>query len=412
MRIKKSAWYYRLFEAAYIRNRGWIDWFTLTVDSSDLPEYQQMEALKRSFNYDYTAGVLDAHVAMYYREVVVPACEAASERREQEIAAERANKVRERLEGGRKSLCPFFWSVVIAVVVYLPITAVDRVTGWIVGLIQRNVRRIGWAAAACGVLLTSYGATTLIIGNASDIASIPNAISRWHRERQEQLRLEEERERQQLEAEELERRTAAAQQRAYEEQQRAHEEWLRKWQLEHPEEVRLQAELEAKRHAEWEDDYQRRLEAVARADARRHEREREETIAMMKAFGIGAFKLLLYILGAWSLLKFLFKRMLMPWVFPAIEWLFIRIGRGLDFLFDHAILIPIVLVMIWMGNSKWLRGLLHFLGRISDVVRRGWIAVREFYQDTRDLVVAMIKATKERVCPFLEPVNGDIARDH
>src|SRR3989339_335337 len=119
MKMRKDAWYVRLHIEAYVDQRSvWLD--QRLVNETKLSEYKKLrEICKDPFSNECRNAKIASRKA--YRAANLEASKA------------KGSEVRARLEKGQKSLCPFFWQTVIAVLVYLPLFKWRRaIFSWII----------------------------------------------------------------------------------------------------------------------------------------------------------------------------------------------------------------------------------------------------------------------------------------
>lgn len=324
--------------------------------------------------------------------------------------AERSREIRERFEAGRQSLCPFFWSVVIAVVFYLCLIPAKRAIGRVLTAVGRGIawvwkfvfgiygRQVEWGLVAAQVFALFFVGTTyrekigdglvwMTMGTyhlgeatvdagmetAQSLAEAPERIDRWNKQRKIDAEHDAENERWHAREASLEaerRRLEQEQQRVRELEEEADERRIEAqkiaWALAHPEDAAAKQALDA-----------------ARVRANRVEIMFGVARAVVIALG-GALALTLFVMG--------------------LLWL---IDRGW-----HAITtaIAFVLALCFIGLERFAigRGILvalDFLLRLPGIILRGIGAFLAGCLEGLALVFAFGLAVVRGACPMLIPVR-------
>lgn len=387
MKIRKDAWHLRLYRRAYIEDRGWTsvpepvfqEWWQ--HHNSD-PTIQACLAMMRSGEVEF-GGWQDWSAEDV--EEVGRWLEAAHETYEQarvnwfaskrtEYHAARAAELRERLERERMSLCPYFWSVVAAVVIY---SAVVRPWRWLCGTLARPfqfaVAALGVAAILAIVGGIGYGfwsARCVFVsagrGIANGVVAIPTVPGRmgdWAYER----KLKTERDAQ------------------IEEQ---HAQWRREHERQEREAARKREEAARIAWAQW---------AQEHPNEAQRSKERDRTWAMMMRAHDAARTLEDLKFWAGVLGKIV-------GVGVAVAVAVMYFGRLVDLVL--ALFVYFVFIKFGEETERGRRFFERFEAWLERQRQRR-MAFTRVVSDTWELIAAFTKATKERVCPFITVVDGE-----
>jgi hypothetical protein len=369
MRIRRGAWHLRVFLQAYVRDRGWIDAFWETGNApKDLPEIVTVREYAASLKAENPKGYQNIMYPVIGMSQLTPELREKQEHfqkllREEERAVNewrsaewqrhherRVTEVETRLYAGRMSLCPYFWSVVFALVFYYPVVRPTR-GAWRVATFFVPV--LAWLATrilvALLVGLVGYG----LYAGRNTIPQIPsNVVQGVKSEYADYQQRQEAKAKWEAEEKRLEQQRLAV---------------LLEWERTHPEEMRQRREAEAER-----------LRQIATYETERSVRDRQRFWADAKdaagKLGTGLVYLVLGIAGLVVVGAILV--LILGGIWALISTPFVALGKLLA---DSA------------------------LARRLAQARATW---RQFWADTRELVGAFIKAKKERVCPFLMIEDG------
>jgi|GEM_PF-3674862 len=393
MQIRKESWYYQLYVDAYISHRWWL----------------------------------------------------ADENKE--LAAEKAAAAKERLESGQMSLCPFFWKVVAAVVIYLgffkgigwlieaaisvcwlvialvamPFRLGAMVLGDVVGSfverhpkITRVMNGVGDAiiCTIAGVMLIGALWVVGLIGKAyyedwteekrvevaqaerrlKNLKEFDNKNSALIKEEQANRAKREAAEVQRLhfekarEAKELQRRQReyAEAERRQKERQAQEEQARLLWEATHPVEVAERAALERMNQSVHDN-------LIAIWDLEKSIRANRANVAKLEGYFSNYLGVIGFLIGFECLLgMILLWTRCEHWFRRNLNALWTIIDRSIDWMLIWMVVLP----MLAISESIAWRWLVQLY--------QAW---QQFWVDSKQLVVAFAKAKKERVCPLLKPVD-------
>lgn len=140
MQIRKDSWHANLYRRAYVTDRAWINLFGPPVHDHEIEkripdEVAASDAAQRAYHALLRQPVSSDEERKATRELVCQTGEAyqqAYRRVYKELLIEKqaaeAEAVQKRMDEGRLSLCPYFWSIVWAVLFY---TCLCRPTRWV-----------------------------------------------------------------------------------------------------------------------------------------------------------------------------------------------------------------------------------------------------------------------------------------
>lgn len=354
MRIRANAWHLQVFLQAYVHDRNWLDAESISAERPELPE----TAVYRAFEKEYYEMPQEQRFNEETQKKLHELAEASQEayakwHKEQEaiFTANRSREVSERLHAGRMSLCPYFWSVVSALVFYY-------------GFVRstRPFRQLfGRAAPALGtaLIVLMVGGLVSFIGygiyesrdQIPTPAGVVAGIKNEYREYKEGQRRD--------------------QQKRLQEQQ--------EWERANPQEAALRRQQEEQNRQQQE---QWRAQERA-SEWRQFKRD-------LKEFAVGAGMLVGGLIGVVLAIALLCYAALL-------------LGKVFSFLAQ--LLRPVVAPLSFKSVPE--TGFRAWLVRQFRRVARAWAAWRQFWKDTRELVAAFAKAKKERVCPYLTITNGE-----
>jgi hypothetical protein len=351
-----------VYEQAYVHDRYWLDSKSIgPVEFPELPE----TATYREFERKYYKMPEEEQLSKETRNRLWELAEASQEayskwHEEQETiyTTNRSREVSERLHAGRMSLCPYFWSVISALVFYYGFVRSTRP-------FRRLFRRVAPAletAMATLMLVVVYGGLVGIVGfigygfyeirdQIPTPASIVVSVKTEYREYRESQRQE-----------------------AEHQAERAREQ--QEWERANPQEAMLRRQQEEQLRAQqptWRD--------FARD--------------MVRDLW-GTFKSAVFYVGA--LVGSVIALVL---VISLLMYLSLLFGKAFSFL--ARLLSPAVqsLSIKSMPESAFRIWLIRQFRRVANA----WAAWWQFWNDTRELVTAFAKAKKERVCPYLTIEN-------
>jgi hypothetical protein len=355
MNLRQSAWHCRLFLHAFAQDRGWLEWFrNVTLPKDEPREVRYLQRFERTYGAMKVEQQEHPKVQQRLFELN-QAADRARERQYQEARAQqvtaRSQTVRDRLMSGRMSLCPYFWSVVSAVLIY---GLICLPTAW---FFQRALPFFGRVIIVLMLVLLIGSVTYYSFKNRGQVPVITQAVTADLREVKARWDAESAYNRQ-LAAEEQHRKLAAAQ-----------------WAKQHPDEVRSEREAAAAA---------RRVQAEA---------ERRAAAQEWKQFWADLRPLVGIVLaaGVVGIVALILAIQLLKWLLCGLGWL---------------LMIPIdATVNLWRflsgpedGRTSWIgRGWIWF--RTGAVQR--WTGVVRFLGETKELIWAFWQAKKERVCPYL-----------
>lgn len=358
MRIRANAWYLQVFLQAYVHDRYWLDAETIgPAERPELPETVAYQAFEKKYYEMPHEQRFNEETQKKLHELAEASQKAyAKWHKEQQTiyTANRSREVSERLHAGRMSLCPYFWSVVSALVFYY-------------GFVRstRPFRQLVYRAApalATGLFVLMAGGLVSLIGygiyesrdQIPTPAGVVAGIKNEYREYKES-----------------QRREAEYQTQRIREQQ--------EWERANPQEAALRRQQE--------EQYRQQQE---RWRARERTSEWRQFKSNLKEFAVGAGVLVGGLIGVVLAIALLCYVVLL-------------LGRVFSFLVRF--LRPFVEPLSFKSVPE--TGFRAWLVRQFRRVARAWAAWRQFWKDTRELVAVFAKAKKERVCPYLTVVNGE-----
>jgi|GEM_PF-5754498 len=359
MRIRASAWHLQVFLQAYVRDRYWLDAGIINpaTERPELPETAAYRAFRekcdampseRRFNEETQKELHELGEA--WRE----ACVRWHETQEAVYTADRSREVSERLHGGRMSLCPYFWSVIAALVCYYGFV---RSTRPLRQLIHRAVLSlaatflvlgIGLSVALSGYVI--YAERDRIPTPAGIVAGIKTEYRAYRQLQQQETEYEAKRLQEQQE-----------------------------WERANPQEAALRRQQE-----EYSRQQQERWRAEGRAE------ERAADWKELKGFAASAAAFVGMLVGVVLAIALLYSAARL-------------LGKACSFL--KRLLRPAVALLSFKSVPE--TGFRAWLVRQFRRVTSAWAVWLQFWKDTRELFIAFAKAKKQRVCPYLTIVNGE-----
>lgn len=358
MRIRANAWHLQVFLQAYVHDRYWLDVGMINpTEPAKLLETAAYQAFEKEY-YEMPDKQQCGEEAQNRLHKLAQASHDAYTRwhKEQEArhTANMSREVSERLHAGRMSLCPYFWSVVSALFFYYGFV---RSTRPLRQLFNRAAPALGTAL----IVLMVGGLVSLIgygIYESRDQiptpAGVVAGIKNEYREHKEN-----------------ERREAEHRQRQLQEQL--------EWERANPKEVLL-------RKQEEEQDRQRQAQLRSQERASEWRQFKDD----LREFAVGAGVLVGGLIGG---------------VLAIALLCYVALLLGKFFSFLARLLRPVAELLSFKSVPE--TGFRAWLVRQSRRVARVWAAWQQFWNDTRELIVAFAKAKKERVCPYLTIINGE-----
>lgn len=362
MKIRAGSWHLQVFLQAYVEDRYWLDaGYAPLAERPQFPEFAAFMAFQEEFIRLTPDSRWNMENDTQYQELHTAAIAAENAWREKQEAiytAEQSAKVKTRLLSAHTSLCPYFWSVVSALVFYYGVVRSTRPLRESLGRAS-NIIMCGAAATVVTLILGLIGWG--IYENWRRIptpAGIARGITQEYREYQD------------------ERRKEAEQRRIWEEDDKQRLLTQQAWEQANPEEVARRRELQARYDEEL------RLSAKREAAAR-WERDKR---------GFKELGLTLGILGG---------------------GITVVVGVGIGLSWVVGFLLTYLEKRFGPFRERFsVRSLPEtgFIGWVMLQLRRmksTWAKVRQIGRDTSELIAAFVKAKKERVCPFLTVENGE-----
>ncbi len=353
MHIKVNTWHLRIFLQAYVHDRRWLD--AGNID----PEVVQTELLEavayREFQNEYYQMSSDqrcskAMMSKYetFRKAYEEAFENWHGEQEKIHTAKMSREVHERLNAGRMSLCPYFWSVVSALVFYYGFIRstrpVRQAFGRMVPALVTALLILFGSGLVGGLGYGVYRIVNTVPSPSSLVASFKNEYREYKEDQKKSAEY--------------------SAQRALE-----HEAWEKAFP-DSVELLRLQAEKNQQLLKEQE-----AHERAERWEGRKSEMKEFGALIAILIIGILSFGLALALIY-WALRLFIWGiRFLVPILNPAVERLSFK-NAPED------------------GLRAWL---VREFRRLKDQ----WAGFRRFSKETYELIAAFAKAKKERVCPYL-----------
>lgn len=366
MQFNTKSWHARLYLRAYVHDRRrWLD--PRLILNPPPEEHKLLAALEHERN-SKPMSLADLKAWNTAYNAAFEAYELACKQQAAEQSAELSRQVLEQFEQRRLALCPYFWKVVSALLIYTCIMRpINAFTGMMVRFFGRIARPVGVLCALGFAFSVGYGLGSLGVYTAAEAPRYlaERQVKQKHEEKMEALQ----------EVQEAQQAHLDAELKAFEETvKQKREAAQRAWKIEHAEEIKQREAI----HAAW----------VA---ARQAETEAAEAAEFRKNLP-GNLKAVAYIVAGCVLL-FVFC----VWILPAL-------GRGLLILEELPWLL-MALCFIWLEQNPRRKAFLErldlWLTRWS-TRRARW---RQARKETWELFAAMAKATKERVCPFIEFVD-------
>ncbi|KKR98422.1 MAG: hypothetical protein UU49_C0017G0001 [Candidatus Magasanikbacteria bacterium GW2011_GWC2_41_17] len=421
MKLSRHAWHLKLYQRAYIEDRSlWLGVPTNTVCAWDeewrqkrddaeverlLASIKKFEELWRSMNYGEvpdttTWAELETLQTAYHQDCrkFYDLRRAWFTQKSTEYHAQRAAELRERLESGRMSICPYFWSVVFAVALYAmcvrPMVWFGQTMTKILGRVARPAKILALTATICVIVSSGIICRSAIWDWASYVASgmahgvgqaaiwvveAPGNLGQWAAQKKVQQHYEAITTR---EYEEYERRWSK---RRAEEQRR---DWT-KTIIEH--DIERKEQIASARASQEEKAHQQKRDQKYKLwhEAQRKKGEAEDSARIIGSIKTTSSYLAIGLAGIAALILF-----------------FMYFGRLVDFV----LAIFAYLVFIKIGETERGKRFFNWLERTMDEWyaqwKKFWNAVTNVIRDTWQLIHAFGKATKERVCPFIQIVDN------
>lgn len=365
--IFKDSWHAKLYLRAYVEDRTWLDpshadEFASEAYAAGLPEQDAVDAFTKANPTVWRGeGEAGAELDRLYHAAAL-ARDAWCERKFATYSAEKSAEIRQKFFSGKTSLCPYFWSVVYAIVAYYGVVLISR---RVAGLMKQFIDQITpvfdaiehiaattWKPALLGTAIA--GALTLGLAIQVDILDSPaDLLASYRQEQADETRKA-------LERQQWERHAPSPEVIAEYELLKKRHEWEQFVSRPHPREIQEAAAYRA------QSDYQYFLVEQER------DRERAEYDARIFWGNVGEF---------------------------AMASLFL-VGMGV-----LAIVLSVCLSFFW----AWLKGLRAQAKETSvwaTIVDRKRSLIN-FIHDTIEFVVEFYKTYKKQVCPYLEVVDRD-----
>ncbi len=339
MQIRVNEWHLRVYLQAYVYDRSWLDIGRIDSTQCNAPEVEAFEAFEKQL-IDLPEEERYSKETQDRREELSDAAHLAyiawREDEKAKYTAAKSREVKERLDSGRMSLCPYFWSVVSALLFYYGIVRSTRPIRKFVSRIADGILVTVSLTLVAGVFIfigQSIYSVRSEIPNPSDIVTGVSQLVQEHRQEQA-----------------IEHAEQVAEQ-SYN-QRRAQEDAI--WRQQHPDEALAEQQAQA-------------------------QYDRLQRARNWQAFKDDMQELGIYVgcIALAGILLYLFGKGLC-WLAKRFDW-------------DAP------------AQPKPARSPSAFRLRFAKALE----PVGRFIADTKGLILAMAKAKKEKVCPYLEIVTSN-----
>lgn len=346
MKINTDTWYFKLYAKAFIEDRNWLDWSyapLLKEELSETIEYKEALRIYSDKNPNERTEEEELKVQILHN-ISQKAKKDWFNNEIKRHTKEMSLKNLEKVKNGRMSLCPYFWSIVLALVVYCGIEfPLRKVSSFFKLLFSPLTKRADKIFTVMDKFIMAVMNIIVVLFIAGFISLVGYGIYEKRNEIQEIPFKFVETIKYEFESYKFRKKSEEEYKKQQERETLRKLEWKLEWEKEHPEEARKQKE-EMLRQKKLDEEYA----------AREREIKRQEMWRTIKDIAFA----LLFLIGI--------------------------------------IVSTIIFVLV-------ISGIFELAVFLADSIKNKtfWMSIKGFKKDTYDLISAFLKAKKEKVCPFV-----------